>query len=373
MSGWYELWLTDDRGMRIADRRGRTMLDGFLNFTASRIANDVGSLTLALPATFDTGLLRPDRMVQVWRGPVGGRLALWRVYLVRWWRLETRGRQEMITIGGRDTIDLLRRRIVAAYAGSDEASKSGHADDMMKEVVSEMVADGVDPTPTAGSRVWGDLHVQGDLGVGPELSKSFAFKEVLETVQAIAKAAREAGTEVFFDVVPDVVTSSSISFEFRTTTRQPGRDVSGSVVFDQARGNLADPFLKYDYSDAVNYVYALGQGQEDNRNVQQVYDADRYGVSQWARCEGKVEVQSDTDNVIREGGRAALADGRPRRQFGGVPLDTRGTRFGRDWDFGYKVRARYRGEEFDAIVRSVVLSVNGKGEETVQARLEYED
>ena len=55
-----------------------------------------------------------------------------------------------------------------------------------------------------------------------------------------------------------------------------------------------------------------------------------------------------------------------------MPLDTRGTRFGRDWNFGDKVVARYRGFEFDAIIRAVTISVNGQGEETVQARLEWE-
>jgi len=53
-------------------------------------------------------------------------------------------------------------------------------------------------------------------------------------------------------------------------------------------------------------------------------------------------------------------------------LDTRGTRFGRDWDFGYKVRAKYRGQEFDAIVRAVTISVDENSKEDIQARLEYE-
>ena len=56
-----------------------------------------------------------------------------------------------------------------------------------------------------------------------------------------------------------------------------------------------------------------------------------------------------------------------------MPVDTQGTRFGRDWDFGDKVRARYRGQEFDAIIRSVVLSMDDSGQETIRAKLEYED
>jgi hypothetical protein len=298
---------------------------------------------------------------------------------IRKWRYETVGGEETLRVGGPCVNDLLRRRIVAAYAGSAEAGKSDAADDMMKQVVTESMADGVDPTPSAGTRVWADLSVAADLGLGPSLTKAFAFRRLLESSGAgvlpdIAKAAREAGTEVWFDVVPDVVTSNSINFQFRTYTGQPGMDVSDRVVFDQERGNLESAFLEYDHCQEVNYVYAAGQGQGAARNVQQAYSSTRFGSSQWNRCEGFADARNQTPNSgVREAGRALLREGRPRRRFGGTPLDTRGTRFGRDWDHGYKVRARYRGREFDSIVRAVVVSVNERGEEKIQARLDWED
>lgn len=368
----YELWLTTDKGVRIA------LLDDTLGFTVARVVNGIGSLGQNLPRTFDTALIKPDRMVQVWRAPSGGRFSLWRVYLIRRWRYSTVGSDEVLKISGPDANELLRRRIVAAYAESTQAGKTDYADDMMKEVVAEAMADGAAPTPDAGTRAWDDLSVQADLSAGPTLTKGFAWRRLLlasggGVLPDIAKAAKIAGTEVFFDIVPKVVSSKSISFEFRTYTGQPGQDVTERVVFDQARGNLLDPFLEYDYLEEVNYVYAGGQGNETARVVEQIYDAERYSASQWARCEGFADArnQSESDGV-REAGRALLERGAPRRRFGGIPLDTKGTRFGRDWDFGDKVRARYRGEEFDAIIRAVSISVRG-GQETIQARLDYED
>jgi hypothetical protein len=374
----YELWLTDDTGLRITDQRGRSYLKSFLSLTASRAVNQIGKFSLEVPANFDDNLLKPDNMIQVWRAPTGGRLGLWRVYFIRRWIFETRGGEETIAISGPDTNDLLRRRIVAAFAGSAEASKTDLADDMMKEIVTESIADGVDPTPDAGTRVWSDLSIAGDLGDGPSITKGFAFKQLLTTsgqgvLPTLVKAARAAGTEVFFDIVPNVVSGSSITFQFRTYTGQPGQDVTDRVVFDSQRGNLRNPKLEYDYSKEENYIYASGQGQEAAREVVQVSDSTRYLVSQWNRCEGQADARDQSaTNGVREAGRDELEEGQPKIYFSAEPIDTTGTRFGRDWDYGYKVRSRYRNREFDTIIRAVTIQVNNHGDEDIRARLEFE-
>jgi hypothetical protein len=375
MAGTYELWLTTDTGLRIA------ALDYTLGFTALRVVDGCGWFGLALPSTFDVSLIQPDRMVQVWRAPQGGRLSLWRPYFIRKWRFETRRSEQSLTISGPDVNDLLRRRTVVGYAGSYNAQKTLWADNMMKELVSDATginADAWDPTPDAGTRIWPNLSVAADLGLGPVLTLSFAWGQLLTSsglgvLPQIAKASREAGTEVFFDIVPDVVSSTGITFQFRTYTEQPGQDVSDRVVFDQEHGSLEDPFLERDYSEEINYVYSGGQGEEADRNIQQVYDAARYGASAWGRCEAFADARNqEEDNGVIAAGQSLLESGRPVRRGGGTLLDTQGTRFGRDWDIGYKVRARYRGEEFDAIIRAVSLGMDGEGRETVQARLEYE-
>jgi hypothetical protein len=375
--GAYELWLTDDYGSRITDRRGETVLDNVLWLSATRTVNGIGSFTLQLPPSFDTDLIQPDRMVQVWRAPEGGRLGLWRVYFVRRWRYETMGSSEHFTLYGPDVNDVLRRRIVVGFAGSTEAVKDDYADDMMKEFVTESMSDVVAPVPTSGTRAWADLAVAGDLSGGPTLSFDVPFKQLLTpsgggVLGDIAKAADAEGTPVYFDIVPNTVTGDSINFIFRTYTGQPGMDMTARTVFDQERANLENPFLEYDYTNEVNYVYALGRGAEDNIRWQQPADIPRYSISQWNRCEGTTEAQQqDSDNAVREAGRTALADGLPLRRAGGKPLDVEGTRFGVDWDHGWKVRERYRGAEFDAIIWTTTISVNRKGEEMVRARMEY--
>lgn len=366
MTGLYEVRLTTDAGRQLA------LLDQTLGFSISRVVNDAGSFNMTLPATFDKSLLQPDYMVQFWRAPADtAQLALWRTYFLRRRRFETRGARETIRIEGPDVNDLARRRIVAYFAGSTQATKNTNADDMMKDVVSEAIIDGVNPAPAAGTRVWANLSVQANSSSGPILRASFAWKRVLDILIELSKASREAGTEVFWDIVPLTISGASITFEFRTTLWQPGQNLTSSVVFEQERGNLEDPFLDEDWTQEINYVYAGGQGQGEAREVQQVSDAARYNVSQWARIEGTADARNQSSaNATREAGRAALEIGRPRRRFGGIPVDTAGTQFGVDWNHGDMVRAKYQGDEFDAIIRVTNITVRNM-KEKVTARLDY--
>lgn len=372
MAGNYELWFCNDSGVRIAQ------IDYALGFSASRIVNGIGRCTVQLPNTFDTRLLVPDRMIQVWRAPVGGKLSLWRTYFLRRWQFLTLSDGEVIMIYGACQNELLTRRAVIAYSGSAQASKTDYADDMMKEIVTEALADGVAPTPDAGTRAWTDLTVAADLSQGPSLTDSFPYEQLLTQAGSgvladIAKAAKVAGNEVFFDVALNIVTSNSINFQFLTKIGQPGADLTDRVVFDQERGNLKTPTLDFDYEDEINYVYGAGQGEGAARVIEQVYDADRYGVSKWNRRETVRDARNQTDaNGVREAARAELTDGRPKLRFSGIPVDTEGTRFGIDWNVGDKVTAIYRGYKFASIIRAVSVAVDDSGEESISARFDYE-
>jgi len=369
MAGTYELHLTNDFGVRL----GEGALDDILWFSATRSDHAIGSFSAALPTTFDISLLKPDHMIQVWRAPRGGRLALWRPFFIRKWRLETRGARDSILVFGRGPKDLLRRRIVAAYSGVAQSAKIDFADDMMKEIMTEAVADGVAPVPAAGTRVWNNFSIAANTGSGPTLTKAFAWQRLHRLMPEIQRAAREAGVEVFFDIVPDVITTNSISFQFRTSISQPPGGSVRNTVFAQESGNMTNPFLEFDYTEEENYIYAGGQGQGALRNIQQVSDIVRFNASQWNRNEAfAVAMQQTVNNGVRETGRARLESGRPRRRFGATPIDTAGTRFGRDWDYGDVVTARYRGSEFQTVIRAVTLSVENE-KETISARLEFED
>lgn len=379
----FELWLTDDSGNRIADSQGRSFLKSFVSLTATRSVNQIGSFSLSLPASFDESLLAVDRMVQVWRKPTGGQLGLWRIYFIRKWRFATVGSKETIEIIGPDSNDLLRRRVIAAYSGDTSLATVGTnqaADSMLVDIVDYSQSNSLEPVPIAGTRVWSDFSIASSPVLAPAITKTFPLGASLLTesgdgiLPQIVNAARIAGTEVFYDVVPNVVTGSSVSFEFRTYTDQPGRDVSDKVVFAKEFGNLKDPSLEFDYTGEINYVYSGGKGEQSDRNVQQVYDAARYSASKWNRCEGFAQAtnEADTDAAVEGFGNTKLAEGAPKVRFSGQPMDTKGTRFGRDWDIGDKVTARYRRYETTHIIRAVTLTTDDKGREEIRTRLDYE-
>jgi len=118
MAGTYEIYLTDDRGLRLA------LLDYALPFSTTRDTNAIAHCTVNVPASFDENLIRLDYGLQIWRKPPSGVMSLWRPYFLRKWRFDTTADgEEIITLTGVDCNDLLRRRIVAAYAGVAQADK----------------------------------------------------------------------------------------------------------------------------------------------------------------------------------------------------------------------------------------------------------
>lgn len=375
MAGEYEFWLTDDYGRRLADRQGRTLLDNILSGTFQRVTNGAGRFSARFPASFDTNLIQPDYMVQVWRAPQGEHLSLWRTYLIRWGRLARLESNLIIELAGVDPNSLLDRRIVANYTQTIGSEKTDYADDMMKEIVDEqMVTDTSDPAPAFGSRTVPGFSVEADLSQGPSLSKSFAWQKVSMAIADIQRATRAAGTEVFWDIVESAISSTSIEFEFRTTIDQPAQDRTASVVFDEERGNLEASDLTYDWTWEANYVYAPGQGEDAFREVVQAYDADRIAVSRYGRIEDYAFATfNSSPEALETAARERLTSSRAERLFTGQPADTQGTVFGRDWNWGDRVMARFLGNEFEAIIRQVILGIDGNGRETIDARIESID
>lgn len=375
----YEIILTDDAGAPLVELSGIAGFADAIWFDAPKAANQSVRFQLGIPPNFDDRLFEVDQMLQFWRRPRGrgGVKRLWQVYFLRRWEIGFLGEKEHMILSGPDPKDLLRRRHVIGFAGSTYATKSDKADDMMKEVVTESQSDAVPPVPTSGTRAFPDFSVAPDAGLGPTINRKFAWGRLLHSggsgvLPSIAEIAREkSGLEVFFDVVPRV-TGNGIAFQFVTNIGQPARDVSDDVVFSRSRGNLQDPTLVIDYLEEVNASYVAGIGQNDKRKVTQGYDVARVGASRYNRCEDvKQDNNLDSFELRRDAARGVLEKGLPRVIFSGIPLDTKGARFGTDWDYGYRVSAEYRSYEFPVIIRAVMLQHRGK-KEGIVTRLDFD-
>lgn len=368
MSGSFELILTDDLGSPIAE------LSTGLGLSASKVVNGIGEFTWVAPLSFPRSLVQPDQMLQVWYEPFNGIRVLWNTYFLRRFHYVGKG----FEFGGCDANGLLWRRIVAAYTKSPQAKKEAMpADDMMKEVVTESMEDTAAPLPAFGTRAWANLSVQASNSLGPTISKSFPFDKLLTfdgggVMPILARAASQEGIETFFAIQPNVVSSNSINFEFRTFINWPGQDVSSTVIFDQDSGNLLNPDLEFDYSREENYIYATGQGIQENRDVQQVWDATRIGQSIWGRMEGEADSrnQDDPDSVTASGN-DRLWEGRPKIRFTGGLMDTEGTTFVKHWDVGDLITVNFPPIQLQSIVRAATLSVDSDGKVSVDSRVDF--
>lgn len=370
MAGTWEFWLTDDTGSRLQ------FLSGFSSCTMVRVASGIGQFTMRLPASFDTGLLIPenrDYMVQAWRAPEGGRLSLWRVFLLRRWIL-SRGQSSALNveIGGPDINDLMRRRMVVNYVGTDEANKDGDADDIAKEFVDEQsVNDASDPAPSFGDRQIPDFSVEGAVSLGTNFRYAGSWLPVIDVLKDISDGSRANDVEVFWDIVTLDV-GPPIEFRFVTKLEQLGQDRTATAVFDDAHGNLQQPEFRYDASEEINYVYVSGDGSAELMESEQVYDENRINVSRYNRCEGQgYAAYSGEGTVIEDAGLSELRTGEPIEEFTSYISDQDSMRFGVDWNFGDKVTAKFLDRTYETIVRKVVVVLDESGREDVQARLEY--
>jgi len=363
----WEIWLDDPRGNRLA------LLNGARSFSFTRVANSIGDFSISMPADFDHSLARVDSLIEFWRAPVGGSLKWVGVGLAR--RFDYSGWPATLTIGGPDGIDLLNRRIVAYAAGSAQAAKTDYLDDMIKEIITQNLGSGAVAARDLSSL---GLSVAADLSAAPSATCGFSWQNVLELCLRLTDASRQAGTELYFDLEPTLISDSQIGFVFRTFTGQRGADHTypdgrNPILFGPEWGNLENPSLEYIYDEEINYVYAGGQGEEADREIVEVSDSTRIGASVWNRREGFADARNEpTTAGVTTKGNEVLAAGRPRLHFSGDLLDTERARYGVEWEFGDRVSATYLGRQFDGMIRAVSIQMGDGGQETLTARLEVD-
>ncbi len=374
----YELWLSRDDGTRIAQM---TNTEGF---EYAIVMHDVGVCRITLPGIkswlplamdmrgLQTAMLATDMRLEIWRQPTGGALALERVYLLRRAisQVDASGRSSVV-LSGVDGNDLLRRRIVAYAAGSAEARMSGEVDDLCKTIVRQNL--GVD---AAVARQIDSAYftVETDMSAGPSLTRSFSWRTVLTVLQDLAQAAQAAGTAIYWHVADIEPTR----WQFCTRIGQPGQDHTypngqSPVLFGLEYGNLAEPSLDEDYTDEVTYVYAGGQGEGSDRNIQTAEEVPRSTRSLYGRREAFSDARNEeSDAGVLAAARGRLSGGRPRRRFTARLVDAPSTRYGTHWRWGDKLTAIYEDQSYDAIVRAIRVRVDGSGHETIDARLDME-
>jgi hypothetical protein len=368
MANDYSVWLVTPTGVRIK------LLDRLVRLQYVVTVNAVGLAKVQVPASFPLETyIQEDTRLEIWRRvPGGGKyIDASTIWLVRDWdeTLSQRG-EEFITIVAYSGNELLDRPIVAYASGTAQAKKStDYIDDMMKELVDENLGSSATDSDRDLS-AW--LSIAPDLSDGPQTAKSMAWRKLLPTLKELAQEADDQGTRVFFGITynPD---DGIVTFETRTT--QWGIDHSGDdkIVLAARNGTLSDIRRSFTSSNERNYVYVGGQGQGQDRTIVEQEIEERTALSPFNRRELFVDARNTNipAELEAEAG-AALRNGRPREVFLAKIRDTQGIKYGREYGFGDRVVAEFRGRTAAARLDSVEILVE-RGKEDIRATLRVDE
>lgn len=368
----YQIWWADDQGNRIQ------RLDDFAFLNYSRIVNGRGNLNIGIPFAEYGDIFRKDYRVEIWRAPqIGQRRRLENVFSMQEGIIRTR-QEDSVTIldmTGHDPQGMLDRRIVKYYAGETQSSKTDYIDDMMKEIVDEnfgaaALADDADRAIPYNE---GFFRVQADASLGASVTKSFAYRTVVDILKELHEMSQTQTPRVYFDVVP----VSSTIWEFQTFINQRGGDKRFSAgesafIFSLERGNLEAPQYERDSFEEKNVIYAGGAGEEDARIVEERENTALSTATLWGRREAFRDCRNETTVAgTQDAGDEELGYRRPNDRFVANFLDTEGSRYGVDWDFGNLHTVNYGGRQFDIEIRVVYVTVNDDGSEKIYGRNEF--
>jgi hypothetical protein len=261
--------------------------------------------------------------------------------------------------------DLLKTRIIAYAAGTAEASKSGFADYIMKEIIYENLG-GVTFVPRDITPL--GFSIAPDVDLGTVVTLSFSWEPMLDTLKKISDASQATpATAVYFGIVP---LGTGWLCEFRTNIQQWGQDhrhpsgPAGPVIFSLSFRNLENVTRNVNYRDEVTFAYAGGQGDGALRNIQTDEDAIRVGASPFNRREVFVNANNSTTNAsVMAEATAAVRAGRPRRLFSANLTQVGNRVYGRDYGHGDYVTCVFEGETIDARIDAVSVNVSGNNED----------
>lgn len=339
------------------------VIERFVSLEYVLTENDVGALSLTLPDTYPQEWFTTDSLIEVYR-TIDGVTTLEgeTVWFVRESRFVLTERGEwFFAIVAFDAKHLLKRRIVNNYAGSSGASKTGAADNVMRQIVREHLGASA-AADIIGARYI--IDVEPDSSLYASTSKAFAWRNVFEVVRDIADQL------LLTEFCSFHVTKNTGSFNdliFRVKRGGWGVDRSQAsaqpLLFTPENGSLFNTTVVFDAREEVTVVRVNGQGEGQNRAGTTIASLPAVNRSYWNRIEANVDARNTVEfSQLAAEGNAYLVAKLARWRFNASVQQTADRRYGIDYGWGDIVVASARGLTFDVHINKVSVSASSAGE-----------
>jgi len=338
-SAW-QVILKDKAGDRVALFSDQELL----SLGIHKRVGKVGTFELSIDATIDDrcDLFEVDGQVEVWRRIPGydWYKEFEGFHRISGFEMASDGK-ETFTSSGVNYKDLLSRRVIAEYAGSSGATKSGAAETVIKEFVDEQIG----PSAPAGDQVSG-LTIEADGAGGDAVSISRSYRNLMEVCQEIAAI----GGGDF-----DVVGNGDGAWQFKWYDGQLGTDRRTTIVFATGFGNMENPRLTK-YPATANYVLVAGQGEGTDRQWEERPTSgaptgiDRRTVFRDAR-------DTSDSSTQQARGDAELDAGKASNELTFGVIQTERYQYGEHYELGDLVTARYRDTSYDLKITGVHIQM----------------
>jgi len=316
---------------------------------------------ITIPQILPTSFFSKDMIIEVWRDNGNGTLTLdgeTGYFLRRWDFYRDTDGKDMIYLAAFDGNYILDGREVEYAAESSQATKSGVACDVIKEIIDENFVSATDTDRNLSASYF---VVDGDDGFGASVTKAFSRQQVYSTINALVDQSRNAGTWITFDTVYD----GSLPFTFKTYLDQRGNDIRDTVTLSVEAGSLSSPVLSFNYIDEKTAAYVAGKGKTTARLVGSA-TSDAINDSVWSRREAITEnFQVTTVAGLNNEARELLNKNKGKLTLTGQIASTKGLMYGRDWNYGDRVRATYLGKTFDCRILGYEINYSSSGDKTI--------
>ena len=301
-----------------------------------------------------------DMIIEVWRNNMDGSITLdgQTGYFLRRWNFyrDSQGK-DLISLYAIDGNYIIDGREVEYAAESTQATKSGVASDVIKAIMRENFVSATDTTRNLSASYF---TVDADDGFGASVTKAFSRQMVLTTIQALVDQSRNAGTWITFDTVYN----GTLPFTFKTFINQRGDDIRETITLSVEAKSLSNPLLSFNYVDEKTAAYVAGKGENEARLVGTATST-AINDTVWSRREAVTEnFQVTTTTGLNNEARALLNKKKAKRTLTGQIAQTKGLRYGRDWNYGDRVLATYLGYTFDCRINGYEINYLSNGGET---------